>query len=79
MDYEKLVQIFREEFPGFFDISDYGDAIGRILAQLPQFAGKNSIDIDDFIAGFRHGVSIIDGTHDNPDKEGFLLKRKPKA
>ena len=43
------------------DISDVGNEVGFILGQiLPNMSNE---EITDFIHGFRHGVSLTNGTH----------------
>jgi len=43
------------------DLSDMGNEIGIAIGKYTM--GDNALDVDDFIAGLRHGVSLIDGTH----------------
>ena len=46
------------------DLSDIGNEIGMIIAK---YLNDDKIgDLESFIDGLRHGVSLIDGTHDNP-------------
>ena len=47
------------------DLSDVGNEIGCIIAKY--FDKANYDDLDSFISGLRHGVSLVDGTHDNPN------------
>lgn len=43
------------------DISDIGNEVGiAIGTHLSNFSEE---EIDDFISGFRHGVSLTNGTH----------------
>lgn len=46
------------------DLGDIGNDIGFIIAKY--FDKANYDDLDSFISGLRHGVSLVDGTHDNP-------------
>ena len=43
------------------DLSDFGNAVGIVVQQLVQ--SDCNCDMDDFQNGFKHGVSLIDGTH----------------
>lgn len=49
----------RMEYTG--DISDLGNEIGREVGHA--YKDMTEEDINDFIAGFRHGVSLTNGTH----------------
>jgi hypothetical protein len=43
------------------DLSDLGNEVGFILGDIiPNLDGDN---IDSFITGFKHGVSLTNGTH----------------
>ena len=46
------------------DLSDIGNEIGVIIAK--HFSDKMGYDLDSFIHGLKHGVSLIDDTHNNP-------------
>tara|TARA_R110000868_G_scaffold393417_2_gene664429 strand:+ start:7872 stop:8090 length:219 start_codon:yes stop_codon:yes gene_type:complete len=43
------------------DISDLGNEIGIVVGSA--FKDMSDEDITDFIHGFRHGVSLTNGTH----------------
>ncbi len=43
------------------DISDLGNEIGRMTGSVYQ--NMTEEEIIDFISGFRHGVSLTNGTH----------------
>lgn len=43
------------------DLSDIGNEVGFILGSL--LSKMNEEEIKDFIHGFRHGVSLTNGTH----------------
>jgi hypothetical protein len=43
------------------DISDLGNEIGVVVGLA--FKNMTDEDITDFIQGFRHGVSLTNGTH----------------
>lgn len=44
------------------DMSDVGNEIGIIIAKY--FNDEdNGLDVDSFITGLRHGISLTDGTH----------------
>ena len=66
MDYfktlrEEIVNTLKEDLPYEGDLSDLGNEIGYIIADYFDDEGN---DLDTFIAGVKHGVSIKDGTHD---------------
>ena len=41
------------------DLSDCGNEIGIAVGQF----FKSKEDIEDFITGLKHGISLVDGTH----------------
>ena len=43
------------------DISDLGNEVGFIIGRT--YSNMTQEEIDDFITGFRHGVSLTNGTH----------------
>ncbi len=43
------------------DLSDIGNEIGFSIGQSLKNMGQD--EIDDFISGFKHGVSLTNGTH----------------
>ncbi len=43
------------------DLSDIGNEIGMTIAKY--FNENPGYDLDSFIHGIKHGVSLIDGTH----------------
>ena len=44
------------------DLSDIGNEIGLSIGKF--ISDKElGFDLDDFIAGLKHGISIVDGTH----------------
>jgi hypothetical protein len=43
------------------DLSDIGNEIGYILGDI--IPNMNQEEIDTFITGFKHGVSLTNGTH----------------
>jgi hypothetical protein len=46
------------------DISDVGNEIGYVLANyIGDYDEEGAWDLDAFIAGVRHGISLKDGTH----------------
>jgi hypothetical protein len=52
--------IARSEDIGYYgDISDFGNEVGIVVGQ--HFKKKQ--DIEDFITGLRHGITLVDGTH----------------
>ena len=60
-----LAKLNREAIE-MLDMSDVGNTVGAAIAQHFQ---NQEEDIEDFLTGLRHGISIIDGTHDNPTKK----------
>lgn len=46
------------------DLSDIGNEIGLIIGKFID-NDKLGFELDDFISGIKHGISIIEGTHDN--------------
>jgi hypothetical protein len=52
--------VSRSEDIGYYgDMSDFGNEVGIVVGQF----FKSKEDIEDFITGLRHGVSLADGTH----------------
>ncbi len=47
------------------DLTDIGNEVGMAIAKytMEENSQDNALDIDSFISGIRHGISIIDGTH----------------
>jgi len=43
------------------DISDIGNVIGIAVGKI--MSNKENFDKDHFINGFKHGISLTDGTH----------------
>lgn len=43
------------------DLSDLGNEVGLAIGRM--LADMTEDEITDFIAGFRHGVSLTNGTH----------------
>ena len=43
------------------DLSDIGNEIGFVIGYLLE--NMNTDEIDSFITGFKHGVSLTNGTH----------------
>jgi len=67
---EKLVQdlveetgtllVARSEDIGYYgDMSDFGNEIGIVVGQF----FKSKENIEDFITGLKHGISLTNGTH----------------
>jgi hypothetical protein len=46
-----------------YDLSDIGNEIGIVIGK---YINKEIGDKNDFINGVKHGISLIDGTHDKP-------------
>lgn len=42
------------------DLSDLGNTIGQVIMKAVQ---NGEGDLEDFMSGLKHGISIIDGTH----------------
>jgi len=45
------------------DLSDIGNEIGFAVGKHVSYKNYFGFHKDDFIAGFRHGISLTDGTH----------------
>jgi len=43
------------------DISDFGNEVGIIVGEI--FENMSETEISDFLNGFRHGVSLTNGSH----------------
>ncbi len=43
------------------DISDIGNEVGLAIGSILE--NMTNEEIDDFVSGFRHGVSLTNGTH----------------
>lgn len=52
------------------DLGDVGNEIGICIAKFIN-NDKVGYEKEDFIHGIRHGISLVDGTHDSPvNKDG---------
>jgi len=64
--YQNLVEAMREGYNNIaehgYDIGDFGNAVGYALGEEL----KDEDMADTFAWGVEHGVSLIDGSHDNP-------------
>ena len=61
---ENLIEDLKErqkEINYIGDISDLGNELGVCVGKL--YLNMNPIEIEEFIHGFRHGVSLTNGTH----------------
>lgn len=67
--YEELDSIHFDNY----DLSDIGNAIGIIVGKNLN-ENKLGWEIESFIAGFTHGLSLADGSHDN--KNGVNINFK---
>lgn len=54
---EKMNNIFYDG-----DLSDIGNEIGIIIGKHIE-KDKLGYELEDFIAGLKHGISLVDGTH----------------
>ena len=45
------------------DLSDIGNEIGIAVGENILNVKKLGFDVDSFINGFKHGISLTDGTH----------------
>lgn len=66
---ELIIEIIFALGPLRGDLSDIGNEIGIVVAKT--IHGKNipGFEKEDFINGFNHGYSLIDGSHDKPTNE----------
>ena len=44
------------------DLTDFGNEVGQIIAKYIN-SENPGMELDDFISGVKHGVSLKDGTH----------------
>lgn len=44
------------------DLSDIGNEIGIVIAKYFD-KNKMGFELDDFLSGLKHGISLTDGTH----------------
>jgi hypothetical protein len=49
------------------DLSDIGNEIGIVIGKYIE-KDKMGCELDDFIHGIKHGISLVDGTHDKGKK-----------
>lgn len=47
--------------PLTMDLCDFGNAVGIVVQKLIE--RDPTLEMSDFYSGFKHGVSLIDGTH----------------
>lgn len=59
---EIVKKLLATNFPEGCDLSDIGNELGIIIAKYID-KNKNGHEIESLIAGIKHGVSLIDGTH----------------
>lgn len=46
------------------DLSDAGNEIGIVIGKaIEKYKSKLGWELEDFISGIKHGVSLVDGTH----------------
>jgi hypothetical protein len=55
-----IVQLESVSYKG--DLCDIGNEIGVVIGQTI-VKDKMGYELDDFIAGVKHGISLVDGTH----------------
>ena len=56
-----------DKLPNGSDLSDVGNIIGIIVSEYVKKGNTfNNCDMNDFNNGLKHGISLIDGTHDEP-------------
>jgi 2-keto-4-pentenoate hydratase/2-oxohepta-3-ene-1,7-dioic acid hydratase in catechol pathway len=55
------LQIQKAEINYVGDISDLGNEVGYIIGRV--YKKMSQEEINDFITGFMHGVSLTNGTH----------------
>jgi len=55
---ELIEHLQKSRIPQGSDLADLGNEIGILVGKYTQ-----GDDLDSFIAGIRHGVSLTDGTH----------------
>lgn len=55
---DKLIEVHYDNG----DLGDVGNEIGIVIAKWIDNK-KMGYELDDFISGLKHGISLIDGTH----------------
>lgn len=62
--YDIMNQLYDANYTG--DLSDIGNEIGTAIAK---YISKNKMgfELDSFINGVKHGISLENGTHDDPE------------
>jgi len=67
LNIQEIMKLMSEEFAEskikLGDFSDFGNEMGYIIGTILQNPSINQDQIDDFIIGFKHGVSLTNGTH----------------
>jgi len=61
ISFEISNQLYQINYKG--DLSDLGNEIGVVLGKYIK-KKKIGYQLDSFIDGLKHGISLIDGTHD---------------
>jgi len=61
ISFEISNQLYQINYKG--DLSDLGNEIGVVLGKYIK-KKKIGYQLDNFIDGLKHGISLIDGTHD---------------
>jgi hypothetical protein len=44
------------------DFSDIGNTVGFVIGKY--FDTQEGFELESFLSGLRHGISLVDGTHD---------------
>lgn len=58
---EKLISYFEENKAKIADMSDVGNEIGIAIGKF--ISEKQGYELQDFLSGIKHGVSLAKGTH----------------
>lgn len=72
-EYQQLIKTIQDEYAKIsnfgYDIGDFGNAVGYALGEEL----KDEEAAWDFIWGVDHGVSLIDGSHDNHSLRDWIF------
>lgn len=76
--YQELINTIRNEYDKIaehgYDISDFGNAIGSALGE--EFKDKDAAG--SFAWGIDHGVSLIDGSHDDHNLREWVFSLRDR-
>jgi len=76
-DFNKVIQrlIIQLEMISYKgDLSDIGNEIGVVIGKHIE-KNKMGCELEDFMHGIKHGISLVDGTHGNGDARILTAKQ----